>query len=76
MISIDVVNRRREADVEDDESLFHHKCFDIDGLSTAAPQGGRMGGWSSRGGGRTKEPTSKVGGQTGDQGDQGGQGSD
>ncbi|GKC63956.1 reverse transcriptase domain-containing protein [Tanacetum coccineum] len=44
------------------------------GRQTDAQRGGRMGGRSSRGGGRTREPTSGVGGRTGDQGDQGGQG--
>ncbi|GJR34194.1 reverse transcriptase domain-containing protein [Tanacetum coccineum] len=44
----------------------------ISGRSTVAPRGGKMGGWTGRGGGRTREPTGRVGGQTGDQDGQGG----
>ncbi|GKB13167.1 hypothetical protein Tco_0847090, partial [Tanacetum coccineum] len=40
--------------------------------STAAPRDGRMGGWTSRVGGGTREPTGRVGGRTGDQDVQGG----
>ncbi|GKA86670.1 hypothetical protein Tco_0808381, partial [Tanacetum coccineum] len=39
---------------------------------TATPRGGRTGGWTGRGGGRTREPTSRVSGRTGDQVGQGG----
>ncbi|GJU69950.1 reverse transcriptase domain-containing protein [Tanacetum coccineum] len=42
------------------------------GRSTVAPRGGRMGGRTSRGGGRTGEPTDRVGGRTSDQDGQGG----
>ncbi|GKA12980.1 hypothetical protein Tco_0692526, partial [Tanacetum coccineum] len=40
--------------------------------STATPRGGRTGGRTSRGGGRTREPTSRVSRQTSDQDGQGG----
>ncbi|GKB65515.1 hypothetical protein Tco_0921701 [Tanacetum coccineum] len=38
---------------------------------TIAPQGGRMGGRTGRGGGITREPTGRVGGRTGDRDGQG-----
>ncbi|GJV78444.1 hypothetical protein Tco_1510028 [Tanacetum coccineum] len=55
-------------------SALHYlaDCVAPAGRQTAAPRGGRTGGWTSRGCGRTREPTSRVGGRTGDQDGQGG----
>ncbi|GJX85319.1 putative reverse transcriptase domain-containing protein [Tanacetum coccineum] len=39
---------------------------------TVAPRGGRTGGWTGRGGRRTRESTGRVGGRTGDQDGQAG----
>ncbi|GJZ10212.1 reverse transcriptase domain-containing protein [Tanacetum coccineum] len=36
-------------------------------VKTVAPRGGRTGGWTGRGGRRTRESTGRVGGRTGDQ---------
>nr|GEW84240.1 hypothetical protein [Tanacetum cinerariifolium] len=42
------------------------------GQSTTTPRGGRIGGRTGRGGGRTREPTGGLGGRTGYQDGQGG----
>nr|GEY55958.1 hypothetical protein [Tanacetum cinerariifolium] len=42
------------------------------GRSTATPRGGRTGGRTGRGGRRTRDPTGRVCGRTGDQDNQGG----